>query len=176
MTASGAMTTVRVEPLAPHHLDALAALVEDPEVLHFTRIPEPAPPGFAQEWYARYEAGRREGTSEAFAAVDGDGSFLGVGLAPRIDPEAREVELGYIVARHARGRGVGAALLAHLTTWAFEHAGALRSELIIDVQNVASQRVAQRCGYVLEGVRRSTYLKRGTRVDAQLWSRLPSDR
>jgi RimJ/RimL family protein N-acetyltransferase len=47
--------------------------------------------------------------------------------------------------------------------------------LIIDVENQASARVAERCGYRREGVMRSLHLKRGRRIDAALWSRLPSD-
>jgi hypothetical protein len=35
--------------------------------------------------------------------------------------------------------------------------------------------VAERCGYVLEGIMRSSHLKDDVRVDAGLWSRLPSD-
>jgi RimJ/RimL family protein N-acetyltransferase len=170
------MDDLRIELLTADHLPGLRELVVDPEVLAFTRIPTPVPPDFAETWLARYETGRREGTAEAFAAVDGDGAFLGLGLAPKLDPAAREVELGYIVAPHARGRGVGTALLAHLTTWAFETAGALRAELVIDVRNVASQKMAVRCGYTLEGVMRSVHLKQDERVDAQLWSRLPTDR
>ena len=46
----------------------------------------------------------------------------------------------------------------------------------IDVENRASARVAERCGYVLEGVMRSSYLKDDVRVNAGLWSRLPTDR
>ena len=66
-------------------------------------------------------------------------------------------------------------MLGELTRWTFDELGALRITLIIDVANGASARVAERCGYVLEGVMRSTYLKDGVRVDAGLWSRLPSD-
>jgi RimJ/RimL family protein N-acetyltransferase len=47
--------------------------------------------------------------------------------------------------------------------------------LLIDVENVASLRVAQRAGYVHEGVLRSVYLKPGRRIDQAVWSRLPSD-
>jgi RimJ/RimL family protein N-acetyltransferase len=62
-----------------------------------------------------------------------------------------------------------------LTVWAFGDVGAMRAYLIIDVENRASERVAERCGYVREGVMRSIHLKQGRRVDAGLWSRLPSD-
>jgi RimJ/RimL family protein N-acetyltransferase len=164
-----------LRPLAEEHLDAVGALFDDPDVLRFTRLPVPPPPGFERQWLDRYEAGRRDGTREAFAVVDDDGSFLGMAMAVDIDREAREVELGYIVAPAARGRGVATAALDELTRWAFAELDALRITLIIDVENRASARVAERCGYVLEGVMRSSYLKDDLRVDAGLWSRLPSD-
>ena len=65
-------------------------------------------------------------------------------------------------------------MLRALTEWAFEQ-GIQRATLVINVDNPASERVAERCGYVREGVMRSVYLKDGRRNDATLWSRLPSD-
>jgi RimJ/RimL family protein N-acetyltransferase len=62
-----------------------------------------------------------------------------------------------------------------LTEWAFAEAGAQRIQLVIDVENPGSRRVAERCGYVLEGVMRSVAFKNGRRIDVELWSRLPSD-
>jgi RimJ/RimL family protein N-acetyltransferase len=166
---------VRLEPLDERWLDEVADLVADPEVRRFTRIAEPPPEGFARTWVASYEAGRRDGSREGFAALDNDGRFVGVGLAPEIDRPASELELGYIVVRAARGRGVGAAILGLLTRWAFEEVGAQRAYLIIDVENPASARLAERCGYRLEGVMRSIHVKGSQRVNAGLWSRLPSD-
>jgi RimJ/RimL family protein N-acetyltransferase len=166
---------LRLEPLGARHLDDLDALAHDPEVLRFTRVPEPPPPGFARSWLARYETGRRDGTAEGFAALDEQGTFLGLALAPDIDADARQLELGYIVAPAARGRGVATALLSRLTDWAFAETGALRAYLLIETGNAASQRVAERCGYVREGVLRSVHLKQDKRVDLSIWSRLPSD-
>jgi RimJ/RimL family protein N-acetyltransferase len=167
--------TVRLEPFGRSHLADVAALTEDPDVLRFTRVPEPVPPGFAETWLASYEAGRREGTRDAFAIVDGRGTFLGVAVAPRIDRAALTTELGYVVARAARGRGVGTRALWLLTDWAFHEQGLLRAELLISVDNDASKRVAERCGYVREGVLRSAHFKQGRREDTELWSRLPGD-
>ena len=166
---------MRLEPLSERHLGGVAALLDDPDVLRFTRVPEPVPVGFEREWLARYEAARVDGSAEAFAAVDDDGGFLGLALAPTIDSEAGEVELGYIVAPAARGRGAATRILALLTRWAFDELRARRIALIIDVANPASERVAERCGYVREGVMRSVHLKDDVRVDAGLWSRLASD-
>lgn len=166
---------LRLEPLAAEHLPALRALTADAQAVRFTRLPEPVPEGFARSWLARYELGRVDGTAFGFAALDRDGRFLGVGLAPHVDAEAREVEIGYIVAPAARGRGVATEIVRRLTRWAFEELGALRACLLIDVENVASLRVAERAGYVHEGVLRSVYLKQGRRIDQAVWSRLPSD-
>jgi RimJ/RimL family protein N-acetyltransferase len=150
-------------------------LISDPTTLRFTRVPEPPPEGFAQGWYERYEEGRGTRSKEAFAIVDDDGAFLGLALAPTIDDEAAEAELGYIVAAHARGRGVASEALRRLTAWAFEERGIQRAYLLIDVDNRASSTVAERAGYRLEGVQRNAYLKQGRRGDTQVWSRLPSD-
>jgi RimJ/RimL family protein N-acetyltransferase len=165
---------IRLEPLARTHLDAVAALVEDPSVRRYTRIPEPPPAGFTTMWLERYEAGRRDGTREGFAAVDEDGTFVGLALAPRIERDAQTVELGYIVASGARGRGVATEALQLLTDWAFSTLGAVRIELMISVENEASKRVAERCGYEREGVLRSVYLKPGLREDTEIWSRTAS--
>jgi RimJ/RimL family protein N-acetyltransferase len=150
-------------------------MLADPDVLRFTRVPDPTPDGFAQEWLATYEAGRRDGTREAFAAIDLGGRFVGLGLAFGIDRNEGEAELGYIVAPEARGRGLGTAILRALTGWAFAEAGVQRLRLVIDVENPGSLRVAERTGYVREGVLRSVHFKGGRRIDAVLLSRLPTD-
>jgi RimJ/RimL family protein N-acetyltransferase len=165
---------MRLEPLAEKHLPLLADLIADPVSLRFTRIPDPTPPGFARLWLDSYEAGRRDGTREAFAAFDEDEAFVGLALAPEIERGAREAELGYVVAPEARGRGMGTAMLRALTDWAFAQ-GIVRATLIINVENAASERVAERCGYVREGVMRSIFFKDERRTDATLWSRLASD-
>jgi RimJ/RimL family protein N-acetyltransferase len=169
-------TSIRLEPFATRHVQAVARMVDDPGVLRYTRVPNPPPPGFPNTWLARYEEGRRDGTREAFAIVDAaSGEFLGLAVAPRIEREAATAELGYVVAPWARGRGVASAALAKLTEWAFAELGALRLELLISTDNEASKRVAKNCGYVYEGTMRSQYFKQGIREDSEVWSKLPTD-
>ena len=150
-------------------------MLDDPDVVRFTRIPEPVPPGFARSWLAAYENARREGSREAFAIVDDDGAFLGIAVAPRIDKDTRTAELGYVLAPAARGRGVATEALRRLSDWAFAELGMERLELLISVDNPASKRVAERAGYVCEGVLRSLWFKQGLREDTEIWSRLPGD-
>ena len=165
---------LRLVPFGPEHLDELTVWLADPDLLRFTRVPEPVPPGFARTWHGRYVDRRVAGTGDAFAAVDGGGRLLALGFAPAIDRAAREAELGYVVAPTARDRGVATWTLVALTRWAFE-TGILRAYLYVDVDNHASNRVAAKAGYVREGVLRSLHLKGDVRTDTVLWSRLPSD-
>ena len=170
------MSEIVLELFAEKHLEAAARLVDDPGVQRFTRIPVPAPPDFPRTWLRSYEEGRRAGTRDGFAIVEpADRSFLGLAVAPRIDAAARTAELGYVVVPEARGRGIATLALGLLTDWAFSSLGALRLELLIGVENEPSKRVAERCGYVREGVLRSLSFKQGLREDTEIWSRLPSD-
>jgi RimJ/RimL family protein N-acetyltransferase len=162
-----------LQPLADRHLSGMAEIVSDPEALRFTRIPEPAPPGFAATWLGRYSDGDPE--RAGFAIEDADGRFLGLALAPEIDREGRQAELGYIVHPQARGRGVATQALVLLTRWAFDELGTVRAYLYIDVGNEPSRRVAAKAGYVHEGVLRSVHVKQGNRADTEVWSRLPTD-
>jgi RimJ/RimL family protein N-acetyltransferase len=168
--------TIRLEPLATQHLDGLAALGRDVDVQRYTYVPSPWVDGFERTWLQRYEQGHEDGTRAGFAIVDeADGDFLGLIALVRLDREGREAEAGYIVAPQARGRGIAARALGLLTDWALGDLGLERVELRITTDNLASQRVADRCGYVREGVLRSVHFKQGLRSDLAVYSRLAGD-
>lgn len=62
------------------------------------------------------------------------------------------VEVGYWCRTSMRGKGYVSEAVQALVNFAFHHIGAARIELITDAQNTASRRVAERCGFTLEGV------------------------
>jgi RimJ/RimL family protein N-acetyltransferase len=168
--------TIRLEPLASRHLEGLAEIGRDPEVQRFTYVPSPWEEGFERVWLEDYERGREDGTRAGFAIVDEAGSdFLGVALLVQIDREGRQAEAGYIVAPQARGRGIAARALRLLTDFALNELDLERVELRITSDNLPSIRVAERCGFVREGVLRSVHFKQGLRSDLVLYSRLASD-
>jgi RimJ/RimL family protein N-acetyltransferase len=100
-------------------------------------------------------------------------TFLGsIGLRPE-GPHARSV--GYLVAPHARGRGVATAALRALTDWAFK-SGVRRVELTHTTTNIASMRVAMAAGFNHEGVRRGGNVGRDNSLrDTAVWGRLATD-
>jgi RimJ/RimL family protein N-acetyltransferase len=167
---------IRLEPLAEQHLPGLAALGHDVDVQRNTYVPSPWVDGFERTWLERYEQGHDDGTRAGFAILDyGDGAFLGLIALVHIDREGSEAEAGYIVAPQARGRGIAARALRLLTDWALKELELERVELRITAGNVASERVAERSGFLREGVLRSVHFKQGLRTDLAVYSRLASD-
>ena len=94
-----------------------------------------------------------EGTAANVAVVDAaDGGLLGaVGLTLRDGIG----EVGYWTAPWARGRGVAARAAQLHAAWGFDALRLPRVELLADVENAASQRAAEKAGWVREGVARA---------------------
>ena len=85
------------------------------------------------------------------------------------------IEIGYFIVRASTGRSYATEAAHALLRFAFTELGVERVELQSRADNVASQRVAERCGFTLEGrFRRRHRKKSGTLVDV-LWYGLLSD-
>jgi ribosomal-protein-alanine N-acetyltransferase len=163
------VTTIRLVPFTEEHVPALQETMRDPDVLRFTRTPDPMPDGWVHEYVGRFDGEHRAG----FAIMEGD-DFVGYAVTGPIDRDGLEVELGYAISPWGRGRGIATETLRQLTQWAFD-AGMMRAVALISVDNPASSRVAQKAGYTLEGVLRSMHHRDGHRGDMESWSMLPGD-
>jgi RimJ/RimL family protein N-acetyltransferase len=73
----------------------------------------------------------------------------GTGLH-RMDWAVPRFEIGYWVRRSCEGQGYVSETVTALTRFAFATLGAQRVEIHCSHRNLRSQRVAERCGYVLE--------------------------
>jgi RimJ/RimL family protein N-acetyltransferase len=167
---------VRLRPVVCGDRNGFEGLVADPAVRRFTRVPQAPRDGFAAEWLDRYIAGWTTGDRAGFAIErQAEVGFAGFACVVNYSAEASEGELGYIVARDARGEGVATRALRLLAGWALGSAGLLRAELIIDVDNAASLAVAEKVRFVLEGVRRGSWVKPGARADVTVWSILAEE-
>jgi len=167
---------VRLEPLDRRFVRDFEAVVRDPDIARFTRVPSRPANGFVESWLERYERGWQDGACAGFAIVAAeDGGFLGFVALIRIDWEALEAEIGYLVAPAARGRGVAGRAIELATRWGLDELGLRRIDAWIDTENAASMRVVERVGYAREGIRRSTHFKEGRRVDMAVYSLLPGE-
>lgn len=100
-----------------------------------------------------------------------EGGFIGGTGLHRIDWRVRRFEIGYWCRRSQQGRGLMTEAVLAVTGLAFERLQARRVEVRMDDTNERSSRVAERCGFALEGILRSDTLAtsgepRDTRVYA----------
>ncbi len=82
--------------------------------------------------------------------------LVGVCGLHRPDWTVPRFELGYWCRTSDAGRGFVTEAVGALSQAAIDRYGAARLEAITDEDNIASRRVAERCGFVLEGVLRAT--------------------
>ena len=166
---------IALEPLTQADVPWMLELAGDDEILRFTRVPAGADEAFVESWIGRYVSGWADGSRAGFGIRDHDGNQLGFCGFVQLDRDAAEGEIGYAIDPRARGKGIATRSLDLLTRWGLDVLELCRIELMIDVENGGSARVAERAGYTLEGVLRSKHVKKGLRADVGVWSRLRID-
>lgn len=158
---------VLLRPFELGDVPAIVAACRDPEIPRWTSVPSPYTEADARAWLESDE-------EETFAIVDkATGELLG-SIGVRY-PGSGVGEVGYWVKREARGRGVATRALVLVARWALEERDLGRFQLRADVENEASQRVAEKAGFVREGVLRSELLIKGERRDVVMYSRVRDD-
>ncbi|MER7132220.1 GNAT family N-acetyltransferase [Streptosporangium saharense] len=163
---------VVLRPPAKSDAESIARACADPRVSRFLpTLPVPYTRDDALAYLGMAEQAWRDGgASFAIADAETDEWLGNIGLKP-LDARGNG-EVGYLVAPWAQGRGVATAATRALTEWVFA-LGVRRVELLADVENLASQRVALAAGFQREGVRRSAEARRdGSRADLVAFARL----
>jgi ribosomal-protein-alanine N-acetyltransferase len=102
----------------------------------------------------------------------GDDISVGAVIASRRHRD--NYEIAYLAREEGRGRGLMTRAVRLLCDWLLEE-GVGRIELRTHPDNEASQRLAQRAGFQREGLERASIWLHGKRVDAIVWSLLPTD-
>lgn len=127
---------------------------------------------WAERW-ADWDGGR----SALFGVYEAvEGRLLALVSLHKIDLALSSGELGYRVAPWARGRGVATTSLATVSDWAFGYLGLTRLQLLHAVENAASCRVAEKCGFLHEGTTRSSFrYGDGELHDEHIHGRLAAD-
>jgi RimJ/RimL family protein N-acetyltransferase len=166
---------VVLRPLRAADRDRVVAAVQDPLIRRFTAsIPYPYGDeefeGFLESQASLLATG--DGIDFVIADAADDARLLGLTGLQSISWKDRRAAAGYWVAPWARGRGVATRALRLLGDWALGALGLVRVELVADVENVASQRVAEKAGFTREGVLARHTVMAGASRDCVIYGRV----
>ncbi len=145
---------VIVRPFARPDAAAVHAACADAEIARWIYcLPMPYALDDAEWFVDDAVQGLRSGVRARLAICEAGGTLAG---SVSIDAahERQAGEIGYWVAREARGRGFAAAAARLDIAWAFNDLGRERLELMTYPGNTASQALAAKLGFTREGVLR----------------------
>jgi RimJ/RimL family protein N-acetyltransferase len=145
-----------LRPWRDSDLPALVEACRDPEIVRWTRVPDNYGETDARAYLLqRYDA-VLAGTTAPFAIVHAsEGTLAGSIALMRLDWEHCRGEVGYWLARRARGLGHATRAVGLICAWGFSALGLERIDLLAATGNEPSQRVAERSGFTREGILRS---------------------
>ncbi len=167
--------TARLEIRRPGAEDAtdIARAANDPQVAANLRdtFPSPYTPADARDWIAMPRAHPLQGL-----VIVRDGRVIGaIGLDPGADVHRHGAELGYWLGVEHWGAGYMSEAVAALCDHAFATTRFQRLYAVVFGGNPASDRVLQKCGFILEGLSRRAVFKSGRFLDARTYARLKGE-
>jgi ribosomal-protein-alanine N-acetyltransferase len=104
-----------------------------------------------------------------------DDALLGTCTLFHIDEQCRRAEIGYMLAVSAWGEGNATEAVSVLLAHGFREMNLNRVEADIDPLNVASARVLERQGFIVEGLLRERWIVGDQKSDSALYGLLAHD-
>ncbi|MEU7749501.1 GNAT family N-acetyltransferase [Nonomuraea sp. NPDC049158] len=161
-----------LRPPAEADVADLAATGADPLTQAETGLPRGYTEADARAFIGAAERIRTRGQGIAYAVTElAGGRFVANVDLRDADWGNRSAEVGYMTAPWARGQGYAGEAVLAIARWLFVTQGFGRLQLRAAVSNVASQRVAEKAGFVREGVARNALHGR----DLVVYSLTPAD-
>lgn len=147
-----------------------AAYQDDPEIPRRTGFAFEMTEEQAAGYIAKRRDGWRAGSTLAFGIFDASDRLLGSVSLLEIHRYELEAEVGYWVARQARGHGVAARAVELIARFAAD-LGLARLTATVEISNVASQRVLERAEFTREELVPKNRQLHGQWIDEYLYTR-----
>lgn len=175
-TLSDGVVTLR--PWSLSDAPDVARACSDPLTVRWLPVPSPYTLEDAVGYLDGYVFGSwADGTAAELAVTDAvTGELLGAMGLKLHNRRLGFGEIGYWTAPWARGRGVAGRGAALSTQWGLDVLELNRVELLADVENLPSQRAAEKAGFLREGIaRRARTVRSEPPRDMVVFSRVISD-
>ncbi|GAC1508201.1 MAG: hypothetical protein NVS2B12_23500 [Ktedonobacteraceae bacterium] len=168
--------TVLLRRWTEQDIPALEQASHDPYIPATTSVPSPYTYAEGVKWLERQQQHILENIGFPFCIADTQTDepkgFIGLWFPHLSQGRAN---FGYWILPKARQRGMASAALRLLSSWTFEHLPVARLELWVECWNVASQRVAERAGFLREGILHSYIEVEKTRRDVIMYARIATN-
>ncbi len=128
---------------------ALFGYQSNAEVTLYLAFPTATDISEAYAFLRRCETVWDEGVAFPLGIINEEGKFVGM---IELRPIAHRVQVGYVLTRNEWGKGYMTEALSAATDWAFRQPDVLRVSAFCDIENVGSQRVLEKAGFIREGM------------------------
>lgn len=162
------MSSHRLRPWHPEDAQELFDATADPEIARQL-------PPFDTEASARAHIAKLAGSDDVVTFVISDETEVVLGgVMAQLNRPMRAAWVSYWLVPQARGLGLASRGTVALANWLFAQ-GIHRLELGLRLNNPDSRKVADRAGFIQEGIMREELEYDGVRYDTALLSRLVTD-
>ena len=164
-----------LRPFTSADADDVTEACQDVQTLRWLPLPQPYTRTNAEWFIGTFGPAQRESGAGIVFAIESAGRLVGAIDLKHVNWTAKVAEVGYWVAPWARGRGVASQATRALSQWAIRDHGFERVVLFAATGNAASQRVAEKAGFVREGVARNARCVNDRRADLVVFTLVPDD-
>jgi RimJ/RimL family protein N-acetyltransferase len=173
--------TLTMRPIRPSDAEDIFRAVQDPDIPKFTTLPSDYPIDLAIEFANTRAATSFANKSELVFVIEDSrlanssypysSGFAGVMSLHTIDIPNHRAEIGYWLAKEARGKKICTMAAELLTEYGLMTIGFRRIDGIVDVRNEPSKAALFNAGYEFEGIMKSYVTRRdGSQIDMALFA------
>jgi len=173
--------TLTMRPMRPSDAEDIYRAVQDPEIPKFTTLPADYPIDLAIEFANTRAAASFVNKTELVVGIEDarlatvgypySNGFAGVMSLHTIDIPNHRAEIGYWLAKEARGQGICTKAAELITEYGLMTIGFKRIDGIVDVRNEPSKAALLKAGYEFEGIMKSYVTRRdGSQLDMALFA------
>jgi len=165
---------VTLRPSAEKDIDAIFNACQDPLIPAFTTIPATYTIDHAIDFVRSDPFSFSERRELRFVIDYGNGAdtnFAGVISLHTINIKNHTAEIGYWMDKSLRGKGIGTIAAKMITDYGFRSLGFRRIDGLVDVDNLASQKLLTSAGFQKEGILRNKVSREdGRQIDMALFA------
>ena len=187
--------TTTLRPMRSTDAEDIYRAVQDPEIPKFTTVPSDYPIELAIEFATTRNVNSHLNKTELVFVIEDSllqsyrenhgsvsdtsstsvhpysNGFAGVISLHSIDIPNHRAEIGYWMAKEARGKGIGTRAGSMITEYGLMTMGFNRIDGIVDVRNEPSKQLLLNAGYEFEGIMKKYVTRRdGSQIDMALFA------